>query len=488
MGPRRAVEAWAASALCQPHFRTSHNCSMPAATETIQELVKSKGLEVTNPKVAELLDAQDELADLRKEFHVPKNGDLLEVDKSLVKEGDECIYLCGNSLGLEPTGTRKLITEELDKWARRGVTGHFDDSKRPWVSIDADAVEKSAPIVGASPQEISIMNSLTINLHLLMVAFYRPTKSRFKIIMEAKAFPSDFYALCSQARVHDLDPAEAVIQVAPRDGENFIREEDICDTIAKHGDSVAVVVFSGVQFYNGQFFDIPRITKAAHDVGAFAGFDLAHAVGNVVLKLHEWDVDFACWCSYKYLNSGPGGIAGAFIHGKHHDKELLKFAGWWGVELDTRFDMEYDARFQPGVRGLQCSNPPVLQVVSLLGSLLVFEKTSMGALRKKSELLTGYLELLVHAMVKEMQENNPDKKIVTILTPADPERRGCQLSLLFEEQVETVFQELEKRGVVLDLRKPNVLRVAPVPLYNTFRDVYRFVEYLRAGLSKVHGL
>eukprot|EP00051_Salpingoeca_urceolata_P027694 m.482812 g.482812 ORF g.482812 m.482812 type:complete len:521 (+) comp22671_c0_seq1:159-1721(+) len=451
----------------------------------LQHIATESKLDMDSAAFAKALDTQDKLSALRAEFNFPKNGQLLEADASLVEPEADCVYLCGNSLGLEPKETKTLVVEELDKWARRGVIGHFDDSPRPWVSIDETVVAKSAKIVGALPHEVAIMNTLTVNLHLLMIAFYRPTFKRHKIIMEAKAFPSDFYAVTSQIKQRGFNPDESLVEVGPREGEETIREEDILAAIEEHGDTTALVMFSGVQFYNGQFFDLPAITAKGHAHGCMVGFDLAHAVGNVELKLHEWDVDFACWCTYKYLNSGPGGIAGAFVHDKHNeDTSLPRLTGWWGVDPATRFEMGYDSPLLPGVKGFQLSNPPVLQTVSLLGSLNVFEKTSMQELRAKSELLTAYLEYLLNSVV--FSHDTKLARPLRIITPTNHARRGCQLSLLFPENVKPIFDELEKRGVVCDKREPNVLRVAPAPMYNSFADVYRFGQLLRDSVQAVH--
>eukprot|EP00048_Salpingoeca_helianthica_P017351 m.236805 g.236805 ORF g.236805 m.236805 type:complete len:444 (-) comp20783_c0_seq1:25-1356(-) len=433
---------------------------------------KAHGWTLTSPEFAAYLDAKDELRVFREKFLIPQKHMLPGGDPAST---EDCVYFCGNSLGLQPKETRVLVCEELDKWARRGVIGHMDDSPRPWVSIDQTVVGKAATVVGALREEVAIMNSLTVNLHLLMVPFYTPTASRFKILIEGRSFPSDHYAMCSQIRFHGYDPATALIELNPRPGKHTLSDDDIIEAIEREGDSIALVLLSGVQFYTGQFFDIPRITAAAHAKGCVMGLDLAHAVGNVLLSLHDWKVDFACWCSYKYLNSGPGGIAGAFIHERHAQTTRPRFAGWWGVEPATRFQMNYDTPFQPGVRGLQLSNPPVLQTVSLLASLNVFAEATMPALRRKSEQLTGFLETLLDTLCSD--------KYFEIITPRDPARRGCQLSLLFRGPVRPVFDRLEHLGVVVDMREPNVMRVAPAPLYNTFADVLKFVTLMHQALT-----
>ncbi|ORY53481.1 kynureninase [Rhizoclosmatium globosum] len=386
--------------------------------------------------------------------------------------------MIGNSLGLQPVATRKLINEELDVWADRGVNGHFDHPlNRPWVSVDDNVLEQSARIVGAkSTSEVAIMNTLTSNLHFLLVSFYRPTPLRYKIIMEAKAFPSDFFAFASQTTFHGFDPKDAIIEVKPRDGEFTLRIEDIVDVIRKEGDKVALVLFSGVQYYTGQFFDLKRITEEGHAIGARVGFDLAHAAGNVPLQLHDWNVDFAAWCTYKYLNGGPGNIGGLFVHSKFDGEKFPRLAGWWGSDPATKFTMDNQFHGIPGAAGYRLSNPSVLAVTSLLGSLQTFEKTSMQELRERSLLLTGYLEHLL----LELHKSKPHFKIIT---PSDPEQRGCQLSVLFEPgQMERVFEALLNRGIVCDERRPDVIRISPAPLYCTFEDVWKTVDGLKEVL------
>lgn len=435
---------------------------------------REEQLSIESVEYAAALDARDPLATFRAQFYVPKKHMLPDGEPS---NNEDSVYLCGNSLGLEPKETRVLVLEELDKWARRGVIGHHDDSARPWVSIDETVVGKSATVVGAFRHEVAIMNTLTVNVHLLMVPFYCPTATRFKIVIEGRSFPSDHYAVSSQIRMHGYDPATALIELNPREGELTLRDEDIVAAINKDGDSIALVLLSGVQFYTGQYFNIPLITEAAHANGAIMGLDLAHAVGNVELKLHDWNVDFAAWCTYKYLNAGPGGIAGAFVHDRHSKLDRPRFAGWWGVDPHTRFKMAYDTPFQDGVRGLQLSNPPVLQTVSLLASLNVFAEATMPALRQKSEKLTGYLEALLDATFGD--------KYFTIITPREKERRGAQLSLLLKSPVRPIHDKLLSLGVVIDMREPNVLRVAPAPLYNSYTDVYRFIQTFKQVLAEL---
>nr|CAG8607109.1 1664_t:CDS:2 [Entrophospora candida] len=367
-----------------------------------------------------------------------------------------------------PKCTKELVNQELDAWASSGVTGHFRHKyNRPWVSIAETVTEKTAELVGAKPIEIAIMSTLTSNLHLLMASFYTPTKTRFKIMIEDKTFPSDQVNMESQIRFHGYDPATALIKVSPPTGEYFPSLDEILKTIEQEGDSIALVMFGGVQYYTGQFFKIKKITQVAQRKGCIVGFDLAHAVGNVVLKLHKWKVDFASWSTYKYMNSGPGGISSIFVHEKHaYDFDRPRFAGWWGTDLTSRFQM--DKRM--------VSNPSVLNVVSLLGSLEVFSKTSMVQLRTKSILLTGYLEYLLDKQLDEIG--------CKIITPRDPHQRGCQLSLIFDsERVRSIHKELMTYGIVVDIREPNCLRVAPAPLYNTFSEVWKFVKALKMAVN-----
>ncbi|TPX62452.1 kynureninase [Spizellomyces sp. 'palustris'] len=439
--------------------------------------VLSRELEVPldSSEFASIMDGRDPLKHFRAKFAIPKQKDVLSHEVNNTDPEESAIYFCGNSLGLQPLGTRKLVDEELDVWARSGVVGHFKHSHdRPWVSIDDHVIEASGRIVGAKKEEVAIMNSLTVNLHFLMMSFYRPSNDRYKILIEEHAFPSDYYAVESQVRFHGYDPTDAIIQLGPRTGEHTIQTEDILECIARNGDQIALVLFSGVQYYTGQFFELEKIAVAARKKGCVVGFDLAHAVGNVPLRLHDWGVDFACWCTYKYLNAGPGGIGGAFVHEKHAVSDLPRLTGWWGTDPTKKFLMDNVFRPIQGANVYRVSNPNVLATVSLLGSLQVFSRTSMEDLRAKSVLLTGYLEALL--------EGIPG---FTILTPADPAQRGCQLSLLFRPGLMLkVLEELEKKGVVVDERKPDVIRVAPTPLYNTFTEVHRFVEILRIALEK----
>ncbi|XP_038607389.1 kynureninase [Tachyglossus aculeatus] len=449
---------------------------MPAAV--LEGLSVQLGCQPTDEKLALYLDQEDELRDLRACFHIPQMKDLPPIDPSLSTAEDKAIYLLGNSLGLQPKKVKAYLEEELDKWARMGAFGH-EFGRRPWITGDECIVGLMESIVGAGEKEIALMNGLTVNLHLLLLSFFKPTPTRYKILLEAKAFPSDHYAIESQLQLHGLDVQKSMLMIKPREGEETLRTEDILALIEKEGDSIAVILFSGVQFYTGQLFDMPRITKAGQAKGCFVGFDLAHAVGNVELRLHDWGVDFACWCSYKYLNSGAGGLAGAFIHEKHAHTVKPTLVGWFGHDLETRFKMENELQLTPGVNGFRISNPPMLLVSALHASLEVFNQTTMSALRKKSILLTGYLEYLIkHYYGKDKAD--PERPFVNIITPSDPEERGCQLTLVFSIPMKSVFKELEKRGVVCDTREPSGIRLSPVPLYNSFHDVFKFVQILRS--------
>lgn len=406
---------------------------------------------------ARTLDAQDALKHFRQRFYIPK------------VEGKESIYFTGNSLGLQPKTTKNYVNQELDDWAELGVEGHFR-ARNSWFPYHELFPELLSNVVGCLPEEVVVMNQLTVNIHLLMVTFYRPTKQRFKIICEAKAFPSDQYAMESQVRTHGLDPAETIIEVSPRHGEHTLRTEDIISTIQKHGNETALVFFGGVHYYTGQLMDMQSITEAAHNVGAYAGFDLAHAAGNVQLQLHNWNADFACWCSYKYLNSGPGGVAGVYIHERlAKDTTLPRFAGWWGYTKQTRFRMEKGFEAIPTAEGWQLSNAPVLSMAAHKASLDIFAEAGMQALTAKSNLLSEYL-LFILDDINFRQSHN----IIEIITPRQQNARGCQVSMLMLEKGREVFNELIKQGVIADWREPGVIRIAPVPLYNTFEEIYRF--------------
>lgn len=414
-------------------------------------------------RFAKKLDREDPLKSYRSKFHLP------------VVDGKPVIYFTGNSLGLQPKTTKTFLQQELKDWALLGVEGHFH-AERPWFHYHKFAKRALAELTGAKPLEVVAMNQLTVNLHLMLVSFYNPTPTRFKIITEAGAFPSDQYALESQLKWHGLNPENALIELQPRKGEHVLRTEDIVQAINDHAAQLALVLFSGVQYYTGQFFNLKKIAEAAHRAGAQAGFDLAHAIGNVPLKLHRDQVDFAVWCSYKYLNSGPGGIAGAFVHEKHgKNVKLKRFAGWWGHNEKERFKMKKGFKPMVGADGWQLSNFPVFSGAAHLASLELFQQAGIKSLRKKSILLTGYLEFL-------LKQIDPTQTMITILTPADPEARGCQLSIVVKDEGKKVFQALTKAGVMADWREPNAIRVAPVPLYNSYQDVFEFVQIIRKTL------
>ena len=406
----------------------------------------------------ESLDAQDDLRGFRARFHFPETSN-----------GVEPIYLTGNSLGLMPKHAREYVDQELEDWQRHAVHGHAN-ARRPWLPYHESLTEPMAKVVGALPVETVVMNSLTVNLHLLLVSFYRPTKERYKIVVERGSFPSDRYAVVSQIRFHGFDPADALIELTPRVGEATIRTEDILSTIESEGSKVALVMLGGVNYYTGQAFQMREITEAGHRAGAVVGFDLAHAAGNLKTELHDWDVDFACWCTYKYLNGGPGAVGGAFVHERHaREFHLPRFAGWWGHDKETRFIMGPEFNCLPGAEGWQISNPPILQMAALRASLEIFDEAGIDALRKKSVNLTGYAEALIKAIGSDR---------LSVITPADPEQRGCQLSLSVSGDGKSLYHQLIDRGVYCDWREPNVIRVAPTPLYNSFQDVYRFSEIL----------
>lgn len=408
----------------------------------------------------EELDRQDHLKGYRDLFFIPKDAN-----------GNDVLYLCGNSLGLQPKSVRRYVEQELDDWARLGVEGHFH-AKNPWMPYHELLTDQTARLVGAKPTEVVVMNTLTVNLHLMLVSFYRPTTRRHKIVIEAHAFPSDRYAVESQIRFHGFDPRRSLIELQPRSGEATLRTEDIEDVLEADGEEIALVLLGGVNYYTGQAFDLERITRAGQAQGCIVGFDLAHAVGNLVLKLHEWNVDFAVWCSYKYLNAGPGSVAGCFVHERYaHRFDLPRFAGWWGQNKHIRFAMGPVFDPIPGAEGWQVSNPPILPLAALRASMEIFDEVGMVALREKSILLTSYLEFLL--------SRHPNSRY-TLVTPSDPKQRGCQLSILVKDRGKEMFDHLSRSGVVCDWREPNVIRVAPVPLYNTFADVYRFVRVLES--------
>ncbi len=406
---------------------------------------------------AQHLDLNDPLRSFRNKFYIP------------LIHGKECIYFTGNSLGLQPKTVKKYVDQELEDWARMGVEGHLL-ARNPWLPYHELFPQQISKIVGSMPEEVVVMNQLTVNLHLLMVSFYRPTQQRYKIICEAKAFPSDQYAMESQVMMAGFNPEEAIIEVNPREGEHTIRTEDILKVIDENNDSVALVLFGGVNYYTGQVFDMKSITAAAHEVGAYAGFDLAHAIGNVPLHLHDWDVDFACWCSYKYLNSGPGGVAGVFINYKHASNPTFpRFAGWWGYTKKSRFNMEKGFEAIPTAEGWQMSNAPILSMAAHKASLDLFEEADMENLLDKMKLLSGFLHFVLHDI-----NNKQPEKIIEIITPDSEEERGCQVSIFMLKKGKEVFKELTAQGVIADWREPNVIRVAPVPMYNSYEEVWKF--------------
>ena len=414
---------------------------------------------------AEQQDAADLLAALRDEFFFPPRAD-----------GSASIYLCGHSLGLQPRGVARILSEELQHWAKLGVEGHFASS-RPWLPYHEQLASSLATLVGALPLEVVAINSLTVNLHLMLASFYRPRPGREAILIEKRAFSSDQYAVAAQIRHHGFDPRTALLEIGPRAGEDIVRTEDICALIEREGARIATVMLPGVQYLTGQRFDIETITHCARRQGCAVGFDLAHAVGNVPLQLHDWGVDFAVWCSYKYLNAGPGAIGGCFVHERHAQApDLPRLAGWWGHDKRSRFEMPDAFRPIPGAEGWQLSNPPILATAPLLASLPLFDRAGMTALRAKSVKLTGYLQALLQARLNDA---------LTIITPSDQEARGSQLSLrLHRSPVEAhaAFNSLAKQGVVCDWREPDIIRVAPVPLYNSFLDVWRFSSALEQAL------
>ncbi|MCH1543721.1 MAG: kynureninase [Bacteroidia bacterium] len=416
-----------------------------------------------NRGFAQRLDEDDSLRDFRQLFHFPTQ-----------KNGSDFLYFCGNSLGLQPRTAKQALDSELEDWANLGVEGHFH-GKKPWFHYHKFLTEHSAELVGGRHHEVVIMNQLTVNLHLLMVSFYKPTKTRFKIIMEAGAFPSDMYAIESQVKFHGYDYDEAVIEIEPREGEHTLRTEDILQTIEENGEQTALVFFAGVQYYTGQFFEIEKITAAAHSVGAIAGWDLAHTAGNLPLKLHDWKVDFAAWCSYKYLNSGPGNVSGVFVHEKHGlDENTHRFAGWWGHKESERFQMKRGYIPEPGAAGWQMSNAPVFGMAVHLSSLEIFHKAGMENIRAKSKMLTAYLQ----ETLKYVQNNNPALDF-NVITPENPEHRGAQLSILVKENGKALFDYITENGVIADWREPNVIRLAPAALYNSFTDIYELGETMK---------
>lgn len=408
---------------------------------------------------AKQLDDQDQLSDFRQQFHIPKD-----------KNGKDLIYFCGNSLGLQPKITKTYIDQELQDWANLGVEGHTE-GKNPWLHYHEFLTDTMANIVGAKPIEVVVMNSLTANLHFMMVSFYQPTPKRYKILIEADAFPSDKYAVESQLRHHGYDDKDGLILWKARKGEELANYDDLEAILNEHGDEIALVMIGGVNYYTGQFFDLKRITDLGHKHGCVVGFDCAHGAGNVQLNLHDSGADFAVWCTYKYLNSGPGSLSGAFVHERHaNNKDLNRFTGWWSHNKKTRFRMRDEFDQLPGAEGWQLSNPPILSMAAIRASLDVIKEASFDKLCEKSKLLTGYFEFLIN------QLNNKDIKIIT---PSDPNQRGCQLSIQVKNADKSLYDKLTNAGVITDWREPDVIRCAPIPLYNSFQDVYNMVERLK---------
>jgi len=414
-----------------------------------------------NIDFAREMDAKDSLTKFRDQFYIPQ------------KDGKPMIYLCGNSLGLQPKNARAAIEQELKDWAELGVEGHFK-GQNPWMFYHHFLTEKAAKVVGAKPSEVVIMNNLTANLHLMMVSFYRPTKTRYKIMMEATAFPSDQYAMETQARFHGLNPDETIIELRPREGEYTLRTEDIIATINEHKDDLSIVMMGGVNYYTGQAYDMQAIAKAGHAIGANVGFDCAHAAGNINLKLHDWDVDFAVWCTYKYLNSGPGGTSGVFVHERHgNNPELIRFAGWWGHDEKERFQMKKGFKPMEGAAGWQLSNAQIFPMAIHKASLELFDQAGIENLRAKSKTLTGYLEFILSNYTQYL----------TVITPKNADERGCQLSIIVKENGKKLFDYLEANGIMPDWREPDVIRMSPVPMYNSFEEVYRIGVVLKAYFS-----
>ncbi|WP_074408334.1 kynureninase [Aquimarina megaterium] len=408
---------------------------------------------------AKELDQKDKIAQYRDQFHIPKDDN-----------GNDWIYMCGNSLGLQPKTTKKYIEQELEDWANYGVEGHFE-AKNPWMPYHEFLTDTMAKVVGAKPLEVVIMNTLTTNLHLLMVSFYQPNKTKYKIVIESDAFPSDRYAVESQLRFHGFDPKEGLVEWKPRLGEELLRLEDLETILDQQGDEIALLLIGGVNYYTGQYLDLKKITNLGHAKNCMVGIDLAHGVGNIQPELHDSGVDFAAWCTYKYLNSGPGSLGGLFVHEKHaYNKDLKRFSGWWSHNKNTRFNMRQEFDVMPGAEGYQLSNPPILSMAAIKASLDIFNEVGMDALREKSKALTAYFEFLI---------NEIDTHRIRIITPTNPEERGCQLSIQVKNADKSLHQQLTDHHIITDWREPDVIRCAPTPLYNSFEDVYRMTEILK---------
>ncbi|NND52730.1 MAG: kynureninase [Flavobacteriaceae bacterium] len=408
-------------------------------------------------------DQQDELAQYRNRFHLPKD-----------EKGNELIYFCGNSLGLQPRSTKSYIDQELEDWANLGVEGHLE-AKNPWLPYHEFLTESMSKLVGAKPIEVVVMNTLTANLHFMMVSFYQPTAKRYKILIESDAFPSDKYAVESQLRHHGFDDKDGLILWKPPEGEELLKYEDLEALLDRSGHEIALILIGNVNYYTGQYFDMKRITALGHRYGCVVGFDCAHGAGNVQLNLHDSNADFAIWCSYKYLNSGPGSLAGCFVHERHaHNRDLNRFTGWWSHNKETRFNMRHEFDLLPGAEGWQLSNPPILSMAAIKASLDIFNEAGIEKLCKKSKKLTGYFEFLLNQL-------NDDR--IRIITPENPDERGCQLSIQVKNADKQLHNELTLAGVISDWREPDVIRCAPVPLYNSFEDVFQMVERLKNVLN-----
>ncbi len=442
---------------------------------------------------AQRKDREDELQSFRSRFFIPSTPvSASEIDRSPNLSSDpgpsdigrsngptrpvsarESIYFCGNSLGLQPRQAEEYIRQELKDWQELAISGYLQ-ARNPWMTYGQPFRGPLARIVGCLEEEVTVMNALTVNLHLLLLTFFRPTPTRHKIIMEAGAFPSDQYAIETQVRFHGYDAQTSIVEIAPREGERNIREEDILSVIEQHGKELSLVLLGGINYYTGQLFDMAAVTKAAHRVGALAGFDLAHAVGNAPLRLHDWGVDFAVWCSYKYLNGGPGAAGGAYIHERYaRDKDLVRLGGWWGNDESSRFKMEKGFIPKPNAEGWSISTAQVFNMVALKASLAIFEEAGIEKIQAKSRELTGYLQFLLESLPASSAASR-----FRIITPAEPHRRGAQLSLFFEERSKEIHQKMIDAGIVVDYRQPGVVRVAPAPLYNSFEEVYRFYHIL----------
>jgi len=463
--------------------------------QKLRDLSAEFSMDISEEGFAEEMDRRDPLSHFRDKFLIPKAESFLrESRKDLSVQSSDCIYLCGNSLGLQPRTTRKYIEEELQEWENVAVEAHFRHSKnRPWLTTDENVLEHLAHIVGASSTvEVAVMNSLTVNLHLMMLSFYKPSKERYKIMIEGNAFPSDLFAVQSQIELHGFSVSDSLLQLEPRPGEYYLRTEDILSELEQEGERIALLLLPGVQYYSGQLLAIETITAAAHRHGIFVGWDLAHAVGNVSLSLHQWNVDFACWCSYKYLNAGPGSIGGCFLHRMHESRAQTgpRLAGWWGQQLPARFEMNSERSFRavPGAAGFRLSNPPVFEVAALRASAELFFSATMPALAAKTSLLSSYLLLLLshHHLLQSPQEPPCGPCPLVLVTPWDPAQRGCQLSLLCRQPLKVnviADRLLHEDAIVCDVRQPNVLRLAPTPLYNRFRDLWIFVRSLSRILN-----